>query len=502
MSHSGVLFENSQSKLSALLEDSQSSEKVDGDVEMSTSRRSDGSTQSALASDVSNRTCRLRFVLMIAGLVLVTVLVFGSSFAWRNAFGGVFACMAMYITTAMFTMMIGPKFFRTNLQSISEKYLSMDTASNLSHHGISGNVVLVANTAFGVYCIATSLSISADDFYVGNPDKYWADSTVAIWCSVTPVLQLIIGVFLVINTIEPIFKILRWSVPVQVLFITAQVYWMAQNFDEQHGVIRTAGIMATQQLCFYLGVYLGWQLLDGHKIYYDEVSQLKVMLLDQRVEKLAEEKERLDFDRRVALKQSRKTQERLARLEEELESYEETSVTRNRDETSMRSCEPPPPDNMPDDDIHSEPQVTDLEALNEQPIVTEDIPHTLSDLGKAQSSAGWSTISALINKERAMMREMAAEEVIEPAPATQLIETPLQPTAGAGLVDQVHADGTRHVLVPEHAILPLLLFYYLVVVVLVAPPRRAVLEDMFACMYEHHNMSIASVSFTCDDALY
>ena len=59
-------------------------------------------------------------------------------------------------------------------------------------------------------------------------------------------------------------------------------------------------MLAYQQVAYLVGIYFGMELLASHKTYFDEHS-LRMQLMEQRIEQLGAEKERLEYDRHIAV---------------------------------------------------------------------------------------------------------------------------------------------------------------------------------------------------------
>ena len=118
---------------------------------------------------------------------------------------------------------------------------------------------------------------------------------------ITPTLLFIVGLFSTTLGM-PVSDILLGGGIGQLGFALAQGYWLWQMMHDRQTYLLSFALLFVQQLTYALGVYLGWELISGHRQNYEEKYQLQLQLLQKRVNSLKVEKDRLEYDRRIAVK--------------------------------------------------------------------------------------------------------------------------------------------------------------------------------------------------------
>ena len=213
-----------------------------------------------MRGDVHARTWRLRVVVAFSILWLSGIMVTGASPRFRHAFGGVFVglavCGAMILlaSTAVMRMVV------------SRWYVGPAGQARFGSH-----VMMAMHVCFGAYALFASLRISHDDFYhPSEHELYWKDATLHSWFMCTPLLLVLLGAVTVTNGTGTAGAYLAGGLG-QLLLLLAQLHWLAQMAHDRQAVFISFSILSTQQLGYALGIWLGSELLSGHRVHYEEV---------------------------------------------------------------------------------------------------------------------------------------------------------------------------------------------------------------------------------------
>lgn len=192
-----------------------------------------------------------------------------------------------------------------------------------------------------------------------------------------------------------------------------------------HGT-RSASVYATchlvQYMSFGFGAYVGDALLNGQKYYFDKAAALSIQLLEKRVEQLAAEKERAEYDRRMAQHRLTTYDERkLSQAVEDDDSDDSWSCSDGRD--ALSSEDDPKP-------VQALEQLQPGVALSAEPSLPKP-------KGAAASNSGWTDISSLLKVSHHHQNEAAKDDQDEAA--RQAVRSQLNPTA-----PEWRAPSTQH----------------------------------------------------------
>ena len=251
-----------------------------------------------IRENVHGRTRRLRIALSSSAVFFMIGSILGMSQTWWDTFGGIMISGLIWFSAILVLAVFQPKIDR----------IGRGTQDKAARARFSSHGMLTLHASVCVYAAYTSLGTGS--FYDNDTVGYWADPSMLIVAGVTPIFEVIVGVACVSTGVD-LRVLLSCGCVAQLLLVVAESFWMIRFKDEQHSLGVIMGLMAYQSLCFFLGVYIGWELLSGHRAYYDEVHGLKLLLLQQRIETIASEKERLEYDRSMAIQASERRHEEL-----------------------------------------------------------------------------------------------------------------------------------------------------------------------------------------------
>ena len=376
-----------------------------------------------MRGDIHDRTSRLRIVLAFAILWFVGIMTVGVSPTFRHAFGSVFFGLALYGAVCLLVgSMAGSK-------AVSQWYAGPAAQARFTTH-----VMMATHAGFGALSLLASLLTSYEDFYSPSQrELYWQDPSILYWALCTPLLLLMVGTASVTNLTSTRELLLGGGLG-QLLLLLAQGYWLAKMWHNFQTVFMSVAILSTQQLGYVLGVVLGFELLSGHKAYYEEGSRLKLQLLQNRIESLRMEKERLDYDRQMAqrqvvLLQSEKRPSTQGSLV--MSNEPETACTPPASEAPGTSCTPLA--DVPDaggPEASAPPTIVSMSDLGPSVKLPQD--EVSSRHTDTQSVGGWSQISALLRTE--LQQQQGASFEMPCAPGVWANGSTASPTYGINSV--------------------------------------------------------------------
>jgi len=240
--------------------------------------------------------------------------------------------------------------------------------------------------------------------------------------------------------------------------MTVSTTYFANQFrTEKHNFFFICACQVPQQCGFWMAICIGAQILAGYRKYIDEATELRCALLERRVEQLTREKERLDYDRKLLQKQSRREQAE-TQDSQSLGSAERTSVSALSgpayvtSETSARLAEHNTSDR---DDTEQQPDSTPCyTSLEPGTTLPANRDYTANPSGAA-STSGWTDLSRAIRSEQVAMNSQGPQ-VAGSGQGWQLQPT-LNPTAPSWVPDaapKVRAAASAAPTIPAAASAP------------------------------------------------
>jgi len=94
--------------------------------------------------------------------------------------------------------------------------------------------------------------------------------------------------------------VLYWGGSSQVMFIVACWNLLSQVIDKEHPTSHIICLIVTQCLAYGIGSFIGLFLIRSNRRYYELAKDARIELLERRVEQLEVEKDRLEYDRKLA----------------------------------------------------------------------------------------------------------------------------------------------------------------------------------------------------------
>ena len=370
------------------------------------------STEEDLRSYVHTRTQRIRLVLTVVAFSMVGLLRFGASDVWIFAFGNVMISFFMFGLVGLVFAALAPPY----IPFFSRCY-SGPAAQALFHT----HVMAAMHVCTGAYTLITSLRVPPSAFYGGRSVEYWQDPTMIILGVTTTLALVCIGVFSMTIGMS-LSDVLRGGVPGQVMFTLAEAYWIRYH-AYMPGVIYPGIVMMLCQNCGYgFGLYLGWELFSGYGTYFREAYEFKLRLLQQRVESIHKEKNRLEYDRMMAIKAIKvhdvvdSASDALTVCSASNASSVNGRATDGTDGTATDGTANNPPAHLAD--LGSRPGMS-LPSGGFVPLRTG-----------AASTSGWSELSGLLRTVQSTRQEESQSAGARPAPKGGILNPNAKPWAG------------------------------------------------------------------------
>lgn len=271
-------------------------------------------------------------------------------------------------------------------------------------------LILAMHVGFAAVSVYFSLTESVPDTFDRQPAQIWERFGLT-WYGHIPVIQMLVGILQVMHGV-PLRRLLPCGILGQLGFCWSSGHFFTQGFTELHDLSLHVRLQLMQQGSYFVGIYLGTELIRGHGANYNDEAQKRYMKLSQRVEQLSQEKERLDYDRRLAHMVRKQVEEReeVCMSLGSINSYSGTC-------SSSLSCSSAPSSRAPSqrssgpgdgsasgdagDGADGDRVVVAMRTLPQgMTLSTDDVPPHVNAGAPMSTHSGWSELSRAIRNER------------------------------------------------------------------------------------------------------
>ena len=165
----------------------------------------------------------------------------------------------------------------------------------------SSDLLLKIHWSFSLYSVYLSLVYTPESVgfqRVGDTHEYWIKFGTPYHMT-APLVELLSGIiFFTLG--GKVRHVLLWGGSSQVMFIVACWNLLSQVIDKAHPTSHIICLMVVQQLAYGIGSFIGLFLIRSNRRYFELAKDARIELLERRVEQLEVEKDRLEYDRKLA----------------------------------------------------------------------------------------------------------------------------------------------------------------------------------------------------------